>query len=347
MMNRWAALSVVVMMALTACSSSDDPKADPKPVTLKLPEPGQCIAEETKDLDSVAPDYTSVVNCGKSHVYEIVDVLKVPKKFLVSGSREERLDRRNELAKLTASGALADDFHSYADRGCRGSVLRATGLADVLIDQASAFEAEVRPVLIGARISTRVGPADQWAAGKPTIICSVRYTDPRAPEGPEGKDAPIRSTSSVPTYRALLTKDFPAERRACGSYNSDNYMYAVLCTNQHNTEALFSYDADAAFDRNVVASIDPAEITDAEWDLLVTPCADSLQTVIGTDIDEELVASVYLADDWDSSHLATCLITPLDDKLDLPPGSVVGQAGVVNEVPARKGARLGPYAKGA
>lgn len=346
-MRTWlVGLCAVLALALAACSSGDDPKAAPKPATLKLPEPGQCIAKETKDLDRLAPDYTSVVNCKKPHVYEVVDVLNVPEKFVVNGSRDKRVDRRNELAKSTASGSLAEDFQTYAEDGCRGSVLRATGLSEIVIGQASAFRAGVRPVLVGARMATNVGPADSWAAGKPVIVCSFRYTAPGASVRPEGRVAAIQSSSSVPTYRALLTKDFPAERRACGSYNSDNYMYGVLCTNQHNTEAMFSYDAEAAFDKKLVDAIDEVEITDAQWDLLVTPCAESLETVVGTDIDEELVGSVYLADDWSSSHTAICLITAQSDKLDLPPGSVVGQAGVVKEVPARKGARLGPYAKG-
>lgn len=344
-MRRLMTLCAVVALALSACSSGDDPQ--PEPAALKLPDPGQCIAKESKDLDGVAPDYTSVVTCKKPHAYEIVDVLDVPKKFLASGSREKRLDRRTELAKSTASGSLAKDFRAYADRRCRESVLRATRLEHVRIGTKSAFEADVRPVLLGARTVASVGPADQWAAGKPRITCSFRYTAPAAPAGPAGKVVAIQSPSTVPIYLDLLSEHFPAERRSCGSYNSDNYMYAVLCTNQHNTETLFSYDGEAAFGKKFAESVDDTDITDAEWDKLVTPCADSLIDVVGTDIDEELVGSVYLADNWKTSHTAYCLITPESEKLDLPPGSVVGKAGQIKEVPARKGDRLGPYAQGA
>ena len=346
MTRRLIALCFIAVTTLTACSSGDDPKAGPKPAALKLPEPGQCIAKEAKDLDNVGPDYTSVVDCKKPHVYEIVDVLNVPKKFVVGGSREKRLERRTELAKSTASGSLAKDFHAYADRGCHEATLRATGLDGVLIGDKEATEADVRPVLLGARTSTSVGPPELWAGGKPRIVCSFRYTAPTAPTGTPGKVFAIQSPSSVPIYLDLLSEHFPAERRACGTYDSDNYMYAVLCTNQHNTETLFSYDAGAAFGTKFAGSVDPEAVTDPHWDKLVTPCADSLIDVVGFDIEEELVGSVYLDDDWSSTPTAYCLITFLSDKSDMPPGSVVGQAGEVKEVPAKKvDRRLGPYAK--
>ena len=161
--------------------------------------------------------------------------------------------------------------------------------------------------------------------------------------------SPSRSSHppSVPTYHAIRTKDYPAERRACASYDEDNYLHGVLCTDQHNTEVLFSYDAEAAFDKKLVDSIDAEQVTDAQWDMLVTPCADTLPTVAGTDVDEDLVGSVYLADDWKASHTAFCLATPMSDNLDLPPGSVIGQAGLVEEVPRKKtDAGLRPYATG-
>ena len=181
-MKAWL-VALCAVLAMAACSSGDDPKSDPKPAALRLPEPGQCIAKETKDLDSVAPDYSSVVDCTKPHVYEIVDVLKVPKKFLATGSREKRLERRTELAKSAAAGPLAKDFHAYADRGCLGSVLVATGLEEVRAGEKWPINAGVRPALVGATTLTSVSPGAQWAAGKAAIICSFRYTVPVEPGG--------------------------------------------------------------------------------------------------------------------------------------------------------------------
>lgn len=344
-MRRLVTLCAVLALALSACSSGSDP--EPEPATQALPQPGQCIAGESKDLDAFVPDYTSVVDCKKPHVYEIVDVLDVPKKFLVSGSRDKRLERRTELGKSAASGSLAKDFRAYADRACLGSVLLATGLEGVRAGEKWPIDAGVRPALVGAATLTSVGPVDQWAAGRASIVCSFRYTVPVDPGGPQGKLYPIQSSSSVPTYRALLTKDFPAERRACASYDEDNYLHGVLCTNQHNTEVLFSYEATLAFGKKFAESVDDTDITDAQWDKLVEPCAEALDRVLGPDIDEELVGSVYLADDWSRSHTAFCLITPESDKLDLPPGSLVGQAGAVQEVPRKKvDGGLREYAQG-
>ena len=78
MTRRWMALCAVVALALPACSPGNASRSGPEPASRALPEPGQCIAKESKDLDGVAPDYSSVVSCKRPHVYEIVDVLNVP-----------------------------------------------------------------------------------------------------------------------------------------------------------------------------------------------------------------------------------------------------------------------------
>jgi hypothetical protein len=224
-------------------------------------------------------------------------------------------------------------------------VLKATGLDVVNINGLPALDAGVRPVLIGAATSTGVDSADQWASGNPRIVCSIRYTDPVSPGTPQAKVSAIRSTSSIPTYRALLTKNFPAELRACGSYDSDNYMYPVLCTNQHNAELLFSYDAKAAFGIDLVKKVNGLNPTDSEWDELETPCRVMLQNVVGNEVDDDLDAYAYLDDNFNNkassfrNFTTYCLIAPYDDHLDLPPG-VVGRAGHVSEVPAKKGERL-------
>lgn len=332
-----AATAFVALGILAACTPGHADAA--KDV---VPAPGQCVAKEKSDLDGFAPDFTSVVPCTSAHVYEIVDALNVPKKFLAGGSRAKRLERRTELDKSTASSSLANEFHTYANRACRRSVLKATGLDAVNVNGLSALDAGVRPVLLGANTLTGVSAPDQWAAGRHLIVCSMRYTEPVAP-GLLGRLSAIRSSSSIPTYRSLLSKRYPAELRACGSYDSDNYLYAVLCSNQHNVELLFSYDAQAAFGKDLIKNINSLNPTDSEWDLLSTPCTVMLQNVVGTDVDDDLDGSVYLADDWGrsgSGHKAYCLITPDSDHQDLPPGSVVGRAGDITEVPAKKGKQL-------
>lgn len=347
-MKRLMVLSFVVTLALSACTSGSDPKPDPKATSIKLPEPGQCLAKETNDLDLVAPDFSSVVSCKKSHVYEIIDVLNVPDKFLVTGSREKRLEHRSELVKSTATGSLAKDFHDYADYSCVGSVLLVTGLDGARIGDKWPVDADVHPELIGATTLTSVSPPDQWAAGKPRIICSFRYTVPANPGDPRSRAFPVQSPSGLPTYRDFLTSDYPAERRACGSYDDDNYLHPLLCINQHNVEVLFSYDASLAFGKKFADSVDGLNPSDAHWDKLVEPCTEALWRVFGpSNIDDDLASSVYLGDDWSTRHKAFCLVTPESDDLDLPSGSIVGHAWEVSEVPRKKLTRpLSEYPRG-
>ena len=336
-MRRLIVLCVMATLALPACSSDNGPKTNPKAASLRVPEPGQCLAAETKDLDIVAPDFSSVVSCTKSHVYEIVDVLNVPDKYLVTGPRAKRLEHRTELAKSTATSPLAKGFRDYANRGCVGSILLATGLDGARIGDKWPVDADVHPVLIGATPLTSISPPDQWVAGKPRIICSFRYTVPAAQKDPQSKTFPVESSSGLPAYRAFLTSDYPAERRACASYDDDNYLHPLLCTNQHNVEVLFSYDASLAFGKKFADSVAETNTSDAHWDKLVDPCAEALWRVFGpSNVDEDLVSSVYLGDDWSKNHTAYCLVTPESDDLDLPPGSIVGHAWEIDEVPRKK-----------
>lgn len=346
MTKRLMALCVVVAMAVAACSSG----ADPRPASLSRPEPGQCLANEATDLDQPAPDYASVVGCKAPHVYEIFDVLNVPAKFVVSGSPERRLERRKELNRSTAADTLAQDFHSYADRTCRGSMLLATGLDGVDVAGKGALDAGVRPVLVGARMQASVGPPDRWAAGKPAIVCSFRYTVPAGPAAPLARVAAIQSTSKLPTYRALLTPDFPAELRACGSYDADNYLYAVLCTFQHNAETLFSYDAEAAFGKTFAEAVDSTNPTNAQWDKLDAACSDALDKVFDPGIHKNVSSSVYLGNDWKQPggrHTTYCLATPASTTLDLPAGSIIGHLGAIKEVPAKQADSLGARSQSA
>src|SRR5688500_12693911 len=78
-------------LAPAACDSAG-PVDDPEPI-----KPGVCVTDETRDQGHLVPDLSSVVDCSKPHVYEVYDIIDLPRDMLSrSSARQDRIDNRDE-----------------------------------------------------------------------------------------------------------------------------------------------------------------------------------------------------------------------------------------------------------
>jgi hypothetical protein len=319
-------------MALTACSSGDDPKADPKPASLKLPEPGQCIAKEIADLDDVAPDLSSVVPCDKAHIFEIVDVFDVPATFLGDAkSRPERLARRKELLTVAGTDHLRKTFAAAVSQHCRAAELKPSRMSSLRLEGKTAEEARVGFVFGGAQSWFNGTPATLWADGHASVICSVRFTT-HVTDTEDVDAKPVTSKNDRPVWQRFRTVAFPLDRRQCLTYDEDDYQQLITCDKQHYGEYLFSYDARSVFGKSFVDSVNIADVTDKQWEKLSKPCFDALYTLFGDDFDEDLSGDGEIGEiGWgqtdDDTDMVDCLAIPYDsDEVDLPGGTLFDES---------------------
>src|SRR5688572_30224284 len=88
--------AAILIAGLAGCGGSDE-KPKPDAADIKA---GVCIASDIADEDDRAPDLDSVVDCSEPHVYEILDVVDLPKEALAGKTDEEKLANRKDLATI-------------------------------------------------------------------------------------------------------------------------------------------------------------------------------------------------------------------------------------------------------
>jgi len=325
---------VVVSLFVVSCTEKGTPAADHKVLT---PKAGQCISKEIKDLDDLAPDFTTVVDCTEPHVYEVVDVIDVPKRFLEGKTKAERRANRTELATVAGESVLKAKFERFAWDGCRPATLEAVGLSKLQIAGKPASESGAYLLMGGALNWLNLTPGGNWIDGDTKLVCSIRFTEHIITTQAVGPK-PVRAASKEPAYTDFLTADFPVGRRQCMTYDDKGRRSLLACDKPHYGEMFFSFDAQMAFGEKFVKSIDITDPTKAQWEQLSAPCSDALPQLLGDGYDDGLEAVAEPVpggwDDESNYYLAHCLVVPKQsEEFDLPGGSLIGNAEDVEFVP--------------
>lgn len=346
-MRSLRALAVVVCLVAAGCGGPEPATGPVTPTEKKAVAPatfraGDCFAKEVPDGDDVAPDFTSAVDCTKPHVYEVSDVFAVPERYLRGDSRKQKLANRKVLGSTTKGSQLADEFQSYAASECESSILKRAGINRIKVAGKPLKEVNAGLVMSGGSTWINLAPVPNWTDGEQEFICTVRYTEHQTGGG-DLAPRPVKAKSDHPAFHDFLTKDFPADRRLCVTYDSqERYSLEPCGDGQHYGEIFFGYDAAAAFGEKFVEGVDSEEPSEAEWTKLGDPCFEALPALLGNNFDEDLSGVADLADaGWyeEASVYATyCIAVPYESEdFDLPAGSLVENADRVDFVPVAKG----------
>ena len=328
---------VVVAVCLLAVGCTKTGTPTPSELKSATPKVGQCIGKEIKDLDDLAPDFNDVVDCTKPHVYEVVDVIDVPKKFRKGSTKAERQANRTELATVESTSALKAKFEQFASDRCGPGTFKAAGMSKLSIAGKSASESDADLVMGGALNWLNISPTANWIDGDAKLVCSIRFTKHIITTN-DVDPLPVESKTERPVYKDFLTKDFPLDRRQCVTYDGKGERSYIPCDEEHFGEMFFSFDARKAFGKAFVKSVDLTDPHDPNWAKINTSCTDALPLLLGKDIDSQLTAIAEPGPGgWDGTgdYFGTnCLVVPKNaEEFNLPGGTLIGNAKHVDFVP--------------
>lgn len=341
-----SARGVAVIAALVLLAGCDGSSPSPKPTTTipaakPIPEAGDCMAKEVPDLDDFAPDLNSRVDCTKPHVYEVTAVLDVPERFLTGTTPQEIMAQRKTLATVSNESKANKKFDDYAWKRCRAAGVAAARLSGLKLRGTSAVDANVYAAVVDVNEWLNLLDAGNWAKGNTKFLCTIRYSkhqtvlpDREEPPEPEA----IRSPSKNPVMASFLAKDFPLHHRQCLAIGAGRTGTPRSCEKPHQGEMLFSFDARPVFGTKFVQSIGLDLPSKAEARKLNEPCIDALPSFLGVDYDKDLTAVTKIGSQgWvaQGAYYPTyCIVVARNPKLDLPAGSLIGNAKNVDLVPA-------------
>ena len=347
--TRIAVVVVSAAVILGGCTDSKSgSKADSKPSATStaipaaktVPKVGQCMAKEVPDLDDFAPDFNSRVDCTKPHIYEIIAVTDVPARFLKGKTPNERIAQRTKLATVANEEDKPAKFSEFIGTGCGTATAKASGVSAFKFNGKSADDVYASPTPRGAATWINMIDAGNWAEGNRKFVCTIRYT--KKPGGsPDGKPGAIKSTSDAPAVQKFFTKDFPLNRRQCVAYQAPGEGGLLACDKQHYGEMFVAFDAYPAFGRDFLEEIGLNEPTEEQLKKLNSPCIDALPALLGNDYDKDVTAVAERGGGgWIGNgdfFPITCIIVARDKRMDLPGGSLIGNAKDVELVSAGKG----------
>lgn len=324
-----AAILIAGLAGLAGCGGSDE-KPKPDAADIKA---GVCIAKDIADEDDRAPDLESVVDCSKPHVYEILDVVDLPKEALAGTTDKEKLANRKDLATFESTDDASAEKQAYIEfavEACDAALLKTTGYDQLSVNGVDATDALLYPAM-GPKIYApwlNVTPKDRWLDDQRQVICSARFVkgDGADPEG----DAPVQAFSSKddkPLLSTFDTSSFPIELRDCNIFVKEDVAKPIGCDKQHYAETLFEFDAESVFDEKFVKGIDPKKPTDKQFDELDRVCAEAFPSLMSEGYDKSKVRSkAFIGEQWETDvyKAVGCELAAVKSKtMDLGPGSFV------------------------
>jgi len=328
--------AAILFAALAGCGGSDE-KSNPTAADIKA---GDCIADEISDEGDKAPDLSSVVACSEPHVYEVLDVVDLPKDALTGPSREERIANRKDLATADLEETSEDELSEQAvalgeflgEGACDSGLLDIAGYADIEVDGVSARKAGLNPLFSTIQVErSNVMPEAQWLAGKRQVICSARFVEPNDDfEDQFSSDRvlkPVSSKNAQPVLANAGTASFPAAWRQCTAFKKGQDVSSpVGCDKQHYTETLFAFNAQDIIKRAVLDRINYDEPSNKDRTELDRVCATALPSVTAEGFDEGKVKVLgFTGVPWeDDAKFVTCELAGVPPKTtDLGPGSLI------------------------
>jgi hypothetical protein len=335
-LKRSLAAAIVCLFALVGCTAED-----PSRIELK---PGVCVAKEVRDQGNPAPDLSSIVECSSPHIYEVYDIIDLPRAALTGTTRQERKDNRDDLAlpsELSQDSEQREVYEEFAPKACGTSLQRVTGYDDVELKGIKAADAQILPALRGVAVRRfTVMPETEWFNnGRRQVVCSAQFVD----IGFTGSGQPPAKATSSPTASSIISaarsSSFPVGLRQCRAYDAKREKASPsACSKPHAAEMLFYFEAEPVFGKKFVKSLS-ANPTAKKFNRFDAVCTQALPVLLGEDYDRTKVrgfGSVALK--WtETSQLVRCDVGAIEFRdTDLGPGSLVGSGDErIELVPAR------------
>lgn len=301
---------VTIALVLAGCSGGSSDSTDDTKPALPQPEARQCVAEEMPDENDTAPDFSTIVPCTEPHIFEIIAVTPVPKKFQSGRTKAEKLARRAELATVgDKKPKVAEQLQEVVGPICGTAISAAAGLGQVDIAGKPAAEVGLRIPRSGASTWLSISPPDLWSAGKTYSICSIRY----AAKVGSDQAKPVRSPDSAQLITRMLdqSRDFPLSLFDCATGKGK----AISCTKPHGAERFVTYDAKLAFGKGFARGTDVNALPTAEAKKIIEGCKDVMRGMDGEGIVDrhDVYATASKSIDTDGPTLPVeCVIAPLD-----------------------------------
>ena len=308
----WTTLVVVLAFVLTACGGSEPVDDKPK---LTQPKAGQCVAEQVKDGEDLAPDVETVVPCTEPHVFEIVGVYDVPKKFLSGKTDKQKLARRTELAAIgPKTSKLSQELDGVVWPKCRESIRKATGLDKVKVGSKTASDLNVGLASGNASNWMNISSPKLWVEGETKALCAVRYTSQKGKEDAVIKQ--VTAPNDKPLISRFLSASFPVDLRRCIDPGTE---VRTPCTKLHDQEILWTLDIKAAYGKGFLKGTKLNDMSDGNADKINSACAKSYKSVGGKISDFNRGGFRYFkeSDPGDSSLEVICTLTVKRDDMAL------------------------------
>ncbi len=335
---RFLAQAVLLLsLTLTACSAGEEGKSSTSPIKA-----GTCIAKEIPDEDDKAPDLSSVVDCSEPHVYEIVDVVDLPKQALTGETRDERLANRKDLATsdLDEGDEVSPEYEALdefiAQGACNAGLLDRTGYTNIEVNGVNARDARLNPLFSTIQVGrSNVMPEDEWLEGDRRLICSVRFVEPLKDYDTQFSTKralkPVSSKNNEPVLASAGTAAFPAAWRECTAFaKGEEFGKPSGCDRQHYSETLFAFDAQKVMERALLKSVDEDNPSEKHLADFARVCRTSLSFVMAEGFDESTskgrvrVRGVTGVPWNDDAKFVLCELAGVPAKTtDLGPGSLV------------------------
>ncbi|MFZ0142320.1 MAG: hypothetical protein WAL70_14665 [Aeromicrobium sp.] len=333
------AAAAILVTALAGCGGDSE---KPEAAEIKA---GDCIAKDIADEDDRAPDLASVVPCSEPHVYEILDVVDLPKEALSGKTDKEKLANRKDLATIEEGADISKEYEAFWEftGKCDTALRETTGYDDVAVNSVSAEESILWPA-VAANIHTpwaNVTPKEQWLDGKRQLICSARFVDPGADSDENAPVKPVSSPNEKPLLSGMGSASFPIEFRPCDDDKAVSQF--VGCDKQHHAEMLFNFEAGPVLEEQLVTTLenelkgedaDPTQLPKDVHDELDRICTEALPSVMDDGYDKKvLTGKGFVSDPFDEyNQMIVCGLVPVDSTKELGPGSLVWTDGTKVEL---------------
>lgn len=287
---------------------------------------GTCVDAETRDYGSRVPDLSRAVPCTRPHVYEVFDLINLPRRVLPASWIENR-DDLADSSKASDPSPRHAAFRDFAKRQCLLSLQRATGFDAVEVNGKSAAAVELMPALRGIDAPWySVVPEQLWRDGRRQVVCSARFRLPSETSFGRRVLEPRRSPTSAPLLSLAWTSRFPDTLRPCRAYDADRTALSLVpCSEKHVSETLFFFDAEKGMGKKFVAQLTAAPTAEL-FDRVDDVCTRTLPQVLGKGYGRTKYHGFgSVPRPWTStSHPLQCAVGPIDfENEDLAAGSLV------------------------
>lgn len=297
--RRSVSLAVAASMLLAGCGAlplGGDQALDELVAQIRALQGGECY----RDKDGMV-DFTHPVACTEEHAYEVLLAVPVPAEFGVV-TIEDAVD---------VGGDVNTRLMDYTLPLCSAELARASGVVDAVSGVPGLADAYLWPIMPGT-ITAQAPPDAVWAE-YPVMICMYGWLDDPTVATPR-----VTSTSADPVVASFGSTDAGDAVRTCFAATSGYEL--VPCSEPHDAEALFQFDAEVALGADWVGGVDPLALDDEQYAALDGICGAAAPAVFGAERTQQDVSVLgeVIRDAWGTpsagsgSYPVMCVAYPAD-----------------------------------